>query len=224
MKQQTVVIKSNKYGITLFLDKQEAFPDLLKSIAEKFRASSKFFRDAQMALGFEGRTLSQEEQMEVIQVIQENSGLEILCVLEQDALKESYMKQALEAKQKERAANDGRFYKGTLRSGQVLESETSIIILGDVNPGATVVSKGNVVVLGTLKGTIHAGAAGNSHAFVAALNMSPMQIRIAECIARCADGAAGRKSSSTGPMVAYTESGNIYMEPLTKEVIQDIQL
>ncbi|MEI3190241.1 MAG: septum site-determining protein MinC [Lachnospiraceae bacterium] len=35
------------------------------------------------------------------------------------------------------------------------------MILGDVNPGATVVSKGNVVVLGALKGTIHAGAAGN---------------------------------------------------------------
>ena len=224
MKQQTVVIKSNKYGITLFLDKQEAFPDLLKSIAEKFRASSKFFRNAQMALAFEGRVLSQEEQMEVIQVIQENSGLEILCVLEQDALKESYMKQALEAKQQERSSTDGRFYKGTLRSGQVLESETSIIILGDVNPGATVVSKGNVVVLGTLKGTIHAGAAGNAHAFVAALNMSPMQIRIADSIARCADGAAGKKSGSTGPMVAYTESGNIYMEPITKDVIQDIRI
>lgn len=224
MKQQTVVIKSNKYGITLFLDKQEAFPDLLKSIAEKFRASSKFFRDAQMALAFEGRVLNQEEQMEVIQVIQENSGLEILCVLEQDALKESYMKQALEAKQQERSSTDGRFYKGTLRSGQVLESETSIIILGDVNPGATVVSKGNVVVLGTLKGTIHAGAAGNAHAFVAALNMSPMQIRIADSIARCADGAAGKRSGSAGPMVAYTESGNIYMEPITKDVIQDIRI
>lgn len=224
MKQQSVVIKSNKYGITLYLDKQEAFPDLLKSIAEKFRASSKFFKNAQMALGFEGKALSQEEQLEVIQVIQENSDLEILCVLEQDALKEAYMKQALETKQQEQSSNDGRFYKGTLRSGQVLESETSIIILGDVNPGATVVSKGNVVVLGSLKGTIHAGAAGNGHAFVAALNMSPMQIRIADSIARCADGMPGKKSGSTEPMVAYAESGNIYMEPITKEVIQDIRI
>ena len=82
---------------------------------------------------------------------------------------------------KELSASDGKFYKGTLRSGQVLEAGSSIIILGDVNPGATVVSKGNVVVLGTLKGTIHAGAAGNEGAFVAALNMNPMQIRIADC-------------------------------------------
>lgn len=224
MKQQTVVIKSNKYGITLFLDKNTEFQELLKDIAEKFKASSKFFENAQMAVGFEGRLLDQEEQMEVIRVIQENSTIEVLCVLEQDALKESYMKRALEERQQAQANNDGRFYKGTLRSGQVLESETSIIILGDVNPGATVVSKGNVVVLGSLKGTIHAGAAGNECAFVAALNMNPMQIRIADAIARCADGPSGSKNNLTGPMIAYTEDGNIYMEPITKEVINDIRI
>lgn len=224
MKNQTVVIKSNKYGITLFLDKDMDFQELLEKIGEKFTASAKFFENAQMALAFEGRTLSKEEQMEVIRVIQENSTLEILCVLEQDALKESYMKKALEEKQQQRSNNDGRFYKGTLRSGQVLESETSIIILGDVNPGATVVSKGNVVVLGTLKGTIHAGAVGNERAFVAALNMNPMQIRIADCIARSADGPVTGKGGMTGPMIAYTEEGNIYMEPITKEVINDIRI
>ena len=222
MSQQTVVIKSNKYGITLFLDKDTEFSKLLKDIGEKFRASSKFFKDAQMALAFEGRTLSQEEQMDVIRVIQESSDLEILCILEQDALKESYMKRVLEERQQQQASSDGRFYKGTLRSGQVLESETSIIILGDVNPGATVVSKGNVVVLGALKGTIHAGATGNESSFVAALNMNPMQIRIADCIARSADGPSAK--SATGPMIAYTENGNIYMEPLTKEVINDIRI
>jgi len=224
MKQQTVVIKSNKYGITLFLDKALPFQELLKEIEEKFKASAKFFENAQMALAFEGRPLNEEEQMEVIRVIQENSTVEILCVIEQDILKESYMKQALEMRQHERATNDGRFYKGTLRSGQVLESETSIIILGDVNPGATVVSKGNVVVLGALKGTIHAGAAGNENTFVAALNMTPMQIRIGDAIARSADGPANVKSSMTGPMIAYTEDGNIYMEPITKDVINDIRI
>lgn len=224
MKQQAVVIKSNKYGITLFLDAQMNFSELQKEVAEKFKASSDFFKNAQMALAFEGRTLSQEEQLEVIRTIQENTSLEILCVLEQDKLKESYMRRALEERKSGRSGGDGRFYKGTLRSGQVLESETSIIILGDVNPGATVVSKGNVVVLGALKGTIHAGAAGNEHAFVAALNMNPVQIRIADCIARSADGPPGAKKTSSGPMIAYTEDGNIYMESITKEVISDIRL
>lgn len=177
-----------------------------------------------MALAFDGRRLSREEQLEVIRVIQENSSLEILCVLEQDELKESFMKQVVEGRQGERDFNTGRFYKGTLRSGQVLESETSIIILGDVNPGATIVSKGNVVVLGSLKGTIHAGAVGNEDAFVAALNMAPVQIRIADVIARSGDGPIQMKGSATGPMIAYAEEGNIYMEPITKEVINDIRI
>lgn len=142
--------------------------------------------------------------------------------LENDALKESYMKQIVEGRKQKSAESDGRFYKGTLRSGQVLESETSIVILGDVNPGATVVSKGNVVVLGALKGTIHAGAAGNESCFVAALNMMPMQIRIGDCIARSADGPMTK--GATEPMIAYTENGNIYMEPITKEVINDIRI
>lgn len=222
MNEQTVVIKSNKYGITLFLDKDASFTELLDGIREKFKASSKFFKDAQMALAFEGRRLTQEEQMRVIRAIQDVSNVEILCILENDELKESYMKRVLEGCQEERSSNDGRFYKGTLRSGQVLESETSIIILGDVNPGATVVSKGNVVVLGALKGTVHAGAAGREDCFVASLNMMPMQIRIADCIARSADGPMGKNGSE--PMIAYAEDGNIYMEPITKEVINDIRI
>ena len=104
-----------------------------------------------MALSFEGRRLSESEQLEVVQTIQENTSLEILCIMEQDTLTEAYMKEVLEDRKKELSASDGKFYKGTLRSGQVLEAGSSIIILGDVNPGATVVSKGNVVVLGTLK-------------------------------------------------------------------------
>ena len=133
MIQQTVVIKSNKYGITLCLDKDIAFRDLLSQIAEKFKASAKFFGDAQMALSFEGRRLSESEQLEVVQTIQENTSLEILCIMEQDTLTEAYMKEVLEDRKKELSASDGKFYKGTLRSGQVLEAGSSIIILGDVN-------------------------------------------------------------------------------------------
>ena len=224
MKRQTVVIKSNRYGIMLFLDKDIPFEELLADIAEKFKTSSDFFKDARMTLAFEGRSINHEQQMDIIRVIQENSSVEILCVLEKDDLKESYMKKVLEERQQERDASNGWFYKGTLRSGQVLESESSIIILGDVNPGATVVSKGNVVVLGKLKGTIHAGAAGNPCTFVAALNMEPVQIRIADAIARAGDGPINLKGSETGTRIAYADDDKIYMEPITKEVINDIQI
>ena len=52
---------------------------------------------------------------------------------------------------------DGRFYRGTLKRNQVLESEASIVIVGDVEEGATVVSKGSIVVIGALLGSAQAG-------------------------------------------------------------------
>lgn len=103
-------------------------------------------------------------------------------------------------------ARDGRFYKGTLRSGQLLEADTSIVILGDVNPGANVISKGNVVVLGTLKGTVYAGGAGNENSFVAALCMNPVQIRIGDVIARSPDKARRSTSLSQRLLLWRTET------------------
>ncbi len=79
------------------------------------------------------------------------------------------------------------FYKGTLRSGQVFEADGSVVVLGDVNPGGKVVAKGSVIVLGSLKGNIFAGVDGNENAFVVALEMSPMQIKIGDIIARSSD-------------------------------------
>jgi septum site-determining protein MinC len=109
-----------------------------------------------------------------------------------------------------------------LRSGQVLESETSIIVIGDVNPGARIVSKGNIIVLGNLKGTAFAGATGNTNSFVMALEMSPVQIRIADTIARSPDKPVKDKLKET--KIAFLENGNIYIEPLSKEVLNDINI
>ena len=114
----------------------------------------------------------------------------------------------------------GQFYKGTLRSGQVLESDSSIIILGDVNPGAKILSAGNVVVLGSLKGTVYAGIKGNPNAFVVALEMHPVQIKIGDIIARCAD--KPKKLSTPETKIAYVDGKNIYIEPLNREVLNDL--
>lgn len=234
--EQPVVIKSNRYGLTVCLDKELDFETLRKSVAEKFSESKKFFKGAELAIAFEGRVLTQEEQILLVQEIVDHAGIKVPCIVDVDAAKEAVMKQAVDHTKTPvhtQDGGDGKFYKGTLRSGQVLESETSIIVLGDVNPGATVVSKGNVVVLGSLKGSIYVGAGGNENTFVAALSMDPMQIRIADHIARNSDESdkkekkkfLKKKDKADGePMIAYVEAGNIYIEPITKEVLADINI
>lgn len=226
---QTVVLKSNKHGIDLILDPEVAFDKLLSDISAKFKDADSFFKDAKVALSFEGRKLTEEEEHKILQTIEENSSIKVLCVLDPDPLKEQRMKAALETKQNEDATRTGQFYKGTLRSGQLLECDTSIVVLGDVNPGAKVISRGNIVVLGSLKGNAYAGAAGNELAFVAALDMDPVQIKIGDVIGRSADKAVflgGRKKKKTEPVlepqVAIVKDGNIYIEPITKGLLNNL--
>ena len=192
MSNQSVVIKSNRHGLIVVLDEKTDWETLKKDVAEKFQSSAKFFGSVQMALCFQGRKLSFEEELELSDIISKNCQIQVACIVDENAATEAAMKQALDRQRQAVDSDlmnlqDGRFYKGTLRSGQVLESETSIVILGDVNPGARVVSKGNVIVLGTLKGNVYVGASGNESAFVAALSMDPMQIRIGDVIARSSD-------------------------------------
>ena len=72
------------------------------------------------------------------------------------------------------------FLHRTLRSGTRIEFAGHVVILGDVNPGAEIVADGNVMVWGRLRGMVHAGVKGNRKAVVCALDLSPMQLRIAD--------------------------------------------
>ena len=220
----SVIIKGNKHGIVVVMDEGIPFAELKEALAEKFRSASKFFDKANMAVTFEGRKLTPEEEKEVLNIIAENSSLNIICVIDNDKLRDDYYKKAVEDKLEELSSHTGQFYKGTLRSGQVLESESSIIILGDVNPGARVISKGNVVVLGCLKGLVFAGAGGNHDSFVVALEMSPMQIRIGDVIARSNETVSIKPSKTVEPKIAIVDDNNIYIEKRDKNVLSDIRL
>ena len=95
-------------------------------------------------------------------------------------------------------------------------------------------AKGNVVVLGCAKGYLSAGSDGDDRAFVAALDMQPMQIRIGKHIARCADGEPEKKKKLFGrsknndlkyledPKGSFGEDENIYIEPISKALLNEI--
>lgn len=82
------------------------------------------------------------------------------------------------------AAQDLTIHQGTLRSGDHLQVEGSVLLLGDVNPGARISAAGDVRVWGRLRGVAHAGCQGNRQARIVALQLRPLQLRIAEAVAR----------------------------------------
>ena len=71
------------------------------------------------------------------------------------------------------------FLSKTLRSGTRIEFPGHVVVFGDVNPGAEIVAEGNVLVWGRIRGMVHAGAKGDTSAYICALDLSPTQLRIA---------------------------------------------
>lgn len=80
------------------------------------------------------------------------------------------------------------YIKQTLRSGQIVNYDGNVVIIGDCHPGSEVIASGDITVWGILSGIAHAGAKGNSRARVRALKMNAIQLRIANCYARKPDG------------------------------------
>ena len=78
---QPVVLKSNPHGINLILDDRIPFQELLDEILHKFKESDKFFKNARIALSFEGRELSQEEELAIVDLISRNTSIDVVCIL-----------------------------------------------------------------------------------------------------------------------------------------------
>ena len=221
MKKEPVMLKGNKSGIRIILDDELSFEELLEKVTEKFQNNADFLGDNRVVVAFDGRELSDEEEAVLLHTIQENSKLQIVCVIDEDEEREALYERTLQEKLMAIDSNSGQFFKGNLRSGQVMEFETSIVILGDVNVGAQVVSTGNVVVLGKLNGTVYAGALGKEDAFIVATKMNPIQIRISDVIARTPDE---KETPSNVPRIAYLREGAIYMDDLSRMSLTNINV
>jgi septum formation inhibitor MinC len=113
---------------------------------------------------------------------------------------------------------DARIIYGTLRSGQKVETEHSIVVFGDVNSGAEVIAGGDIVILGTLRGIAHAGAYDESGGgrVIFSLNLQPTQLRIGLVISR-----GGGESSGRGAIaeVARVENNMIVVEPYQSRTV-----
>ncbi len=74
------------------------------------------------------------------------------------------------------------YIKRTLRSGQKACYPGNIVLWGDLNPGAELEAEGDIVVLGTVRGRLHAGCAGNASAEIFCQSLHPCVVRIADGI------------------------------------------
>ncbi len=105
-----------------------------------------------------------------------------------------------------------KYIKQTIRSGQVINYEGNLVIIGDCHPGCEVIAFGDITVWGVLSGIAHAGAGGNEKARVRALKMNAIQLRIANCYSRRPDSLNSvfiEKTNSFTPEEARIINGEI---------------
>lgn len=188
MAHNLIAFKGSKEGIYIYI-KGGSFQQIKSELELKLEQSGSFFKGGKV-INFKGKELTRDEKEELSGIIKYKYDIAVetndIIHLNKDKInktvKEGYFLGIHEGKTK--------FVKITVRSGQTIEYSGNIVIFGDVNPGAVVSAKGNIIVMGTLRGIAHAGNDGNRKAIVAAINLQPTQLRIANIISRPPDDEA----------------------------------
>ena len=105
------------------------------------------------------------------------------------------------------------FIRDTFRSGESVNYPGDVVVMADVNPGAEIVADGDIVVFGSLRGMVHAGASGDAKAAIIALELDSPRIQIGPYTGLAPSGAKGSKSKASAPKIAYVRRRSIYVAP-----------
>ena len=191
-----VIFKGTKDGVTVIFDPEVSFETLCTQLEKKVAEAGKFFDNVKTSLAFKGRVFTEEEEETLLKIIANNEIKRLSDLLEKELA----------------PFNLAKFHKGSLRNGQKIEFEGSVIVVGDVNPGAEIKAGGNIIILGQLKGMAHAGCKGMTDAFVSAIYMAPVQLRIADIITRFPEE---NKKGPKPPEYAFVQDGQIFVMALS---------
>ena len=178
MRSTIISINLRKDEIVIKLNESAAQEQIVEGLKKKLTELKKLYKDEKTPIRVTGKILKNKEIDEIQELIKSKIDVEI----EFDSPKGLGLSNIKRTFEKEIAISETKFHRGSLRSGQRLETEGSLVILGDVNSGAEVIASDNIVVLGALRGLAHAGAKGNKQAIIAAGLFDAVQVRIANVV------------------------------------------
>lgn len=228
-----ITIKGRTDGISIEIG-VGSWRMLMAQLRQRLHQSSGFFRGGIVSLDVGSRVLTQEDLANAQEVLDEHGlTLGMVRTLSQETSQavstlgvSVTLDQPTAAVSQPTVTNHESLahfvYRGNLRSGQVLRRAETILVLGDVNPGAHVESEADILVWGRLRGIAHAGSTGDLNSIVAAMSMEPTQLRINDTIAimpasderRGLFGAKKRNPNlAPRPEVAYIVDSTIVVEP-----------
>ncbi len=164
--------------ILIKIDDSAVQEDIVNELSSKLVELKKLYKEEKTPIRVTGKILKNSELEEIKDIIKKEIDVEIRfdspTTLGLHSITRSYKRDV--------GTSETTFHKGSLRSGQRLEVEGSIVIIGDVNSGAEVIAGDNVIVIGTLRGLAHAGAKGNKEAIIAVSTLDAVQLRISNIV------------------------------------------
>lgn len=224
-QRNAVSIKGTKSGLQIVLDDEMDFAEIVSQLEARLDATDSFFQGSRVAVDVGDRAITRDEWSTLEALLrQKNLILTAALAVQEDSrsmartlgiplVTES--RRDVPAAERRRLPQDveggheGLFIRRTLRSGQVVRYPGSVFIMGDVNSGAEVIAEGDVIVWGSLRGVVHAGASGDESAVVCALHLGPTQLRLAGHIAR---SPGNRPSILDTPEMASIKDGQVVVD------------
>lgn len=218
---QAVIIKSKPYGIHLVLNPDMEYNELVEEVIRKFQEADAFFKNASVGISFEGYALTREQMYGLIDAITSRTSIRILCIMEAEQIQEACMIADTEAYINTRIMENAMIHNGSLKAGERMHSETGVVVLGDVERGAKVTAKGNIIVFGALEGFAQAGQHGDSAAYIAALSINTEHLQIGNILYIPQEKKGGhsgflrkKKKEELSPQIARVHNRHVIMESL----------
>ena len=208
-----IILKGSPKGISVSVDDTDIETGK-KELAEKLFASKEFFKDIELDVYLTSNFLTELEVLELRPaVISALSETKVKFIDE-----EPKMIPKKHSPLDDLSYDEGvtKFLRQTVKSGESVEYDNNIVIIGDVEAGAKVTAGGNVFVLGTLFGTVHAGADGRRDAAVVAMKLMPDKLMIADMTA-AVEHSTIKKLFSNTPEIAYIYKDLIKIEQYTEK-------
>lgn len=217
MAQEAINIKGTKHGLVIILNPSYSFEDLKIKLQDKIVSAKGFFKGAKFTLM--SPKISIEESQELKGICCEYGLIPCDAIELPQAVGSNINSIPAKIAQKikeplAKETDNCLLLTHSLRSGQTVNYDGHITILGDVNAGAEIMATGNILVMGTLRGVVHAGVTGNTAAIIVAYRLEPDQIRISEFIARSPE----KTENHSYPERAYLNGNNIIIEPYPSNV------
>ena len=173
-----VSIQTKKDKVIVKINEEATLKDISYDLKKKMVELKKLYKEDTTPILVTGKIFKNSEMDQIKEIINKELEVEI----EFDSPKMLGLHGIRKSFSKDIATSETKFHRGSLRSGQKIEFEGSLVILGDVNAGAEVLAGENIVILGILRGMAHAGAKGNKEAIIAAASIESPQIRISNIV------------------------------------------